>query len=124
MASPQFIMTTAGLAAATAATPSGPYVHIVEFRLGSGVGYTPIQADSGLRGTLLYSGVPRSYTMVAGDTGNFICEVPSTAGPFMYGEIGLYLPGGVLFALASFPQLQQKFNLAADGFPHVLRLTV
>lgn len=121
MASPQFVMTTAGLAAATAATPSGPYVHIVEFRLGSGVGYTPIQADSGLRGTLLYSGVPRSYTMVAGDTGNFICEVPSTAGPFMYGEIGLYLPGGVLFALASFPQLQQKFNLAADGFPHVLR---
>ena len=121
MASPQFVLTTAGLAAATAATPSGPYVHIVVFRLGSGYGYAPVLADSGLHGTQLYSAAPRSYTMITADTGNFICEVPSTAGPFMYGEIGLYLPGGVLFALATFPTLQQKFSLATDGLPQVLR---
>lgn len=121
MATPQFVLTTAGLAAASAATPSGPYIHITEFRLGSGYNYTPVAADSGLHGTQLYSAAPRSYNMITSDTVDIICEVPANIGPFQFGEIGLYLPGGVLFALASWPSLQQKYAIATDNLPHVWR---
>ena len=121
MASPQFVTTTAGLAAASVATPSGPYVNIVEFRVGSGFNYNPVAADSGLHGTTLYAATPRNYQVITGDTIDIVCEIPANVGPFYFGEIGLYLPGGVLFALASFPTLQQKFALATDNIPHVFR---
>lgn len=121
MASPQFVITTAGLAAASVATPSGPYVNIVEFRVGSGYNYNPVAADTGLHGTTLYAAPPRNYQIITGDTIDIVCEMPANVGPFNFGEIGLYLPGGVLFALASWPTPQQKFALATDNLPHVFR---
>ncbi len=105
---PTFTVTNAGLAAAAVATPDGPYIQIDEFRLGSGFGYTPSVSDTALHGTQLYSAIPYSYTIPEPNTIDILCLVDTNIGPFDFGEIGLYLPGGVLFALAAFSSQQQK----------------
>lgn len=109
MADPKFEITQIGLNTASAATPTGPYIDIVEFRVGSGFNYTPSTSDTALHGTLLYSGVPYSYQILSDDTIDILLVMETNVGPFSFGEVGLYLPGGVLFALAAFDTLQEKF---------------
>lgn len=108
-----FVITTAGLAAASVATPTGPWVDIVAFKLGNAYGYTPVAGDTDLHGTLQHEGVPYSYRMVDSDTLDIVLSVDSSTGPFYYGEVGLYLPGDVLFALASWSDIQ--FKTASSG---------
>lgn len=107
---PLFLITDAGLAAASIATPTGPYIHITSFEIGSGFGYTPQTTDTGLNGVLLFSGVPTSYEMIGNNTLNIICEIPPNAGPFNFGEVALFLDGGVMFAKAVFDTPQTKFS--------------
>jgi hypothetical protein len=107
---PLFLITDAGLAAASIATPTGPYIHITSFEIGSGYGYTPQTTDTGLNGNLLYTGVPTSYEMIGNNTLNIICEIPPNAGPFDFGEVALFLDGGVMFAKAVFDSPQTKFS--------------
>ena len=107
---PIFLITDAGLAAASVATPTGPYIHITSFEIGSAYGYTPQETDTGLNGTLLYTGTPTSYEYIGNNTLNIICEIPPDAGPFQFGEVGLFLDGGVMFAKAVFDLPQTKFS--------------
>jgi hypothetical protein len=107
---PIFLITDAGLAAASVAMPQGPYIHITSFEIGSAYGYTPQETDTGLNGTLLYTGVPTSYEYVGNNTLNIICEIPPDAGPFQFGEVALFLDGGVMFAKAVFDLPQTKFS--------------
>lgn len=107
---PKFVITNAGLAAASIATPSGPYVNISEWRLGAAFGYSPAPTDTGLHGSLLFTGTPYSYTQLDDNTLDIILLDDVNSGPFAYGEVGLYLPGGVLFALACFDSPQQKLK--------------
>jgi hypothetical protein len=115
MALPTFIITTAGLAAASVATPTGPYVHISEFRLGAGVNFVPVVGDTDLHGSLLYSNAPTSFNIVDNNTLDIVCVADVNIGNFQFGEIGLYMPGGVLFALASYSALQQKTQTAGSA---------
>ncbi|WP_391857963.1 phage tail-collar fiber domain-containing protein, partial [Vibrio cidicii] len=103
-----------GLAAASVATPTGPSIQIVAFKVGDGYGYTPQRTDTGLNGNTLYTGVPTTYNFVAPDTLDILCELPPDAGYFEFGEVGLYLPGDVLFAKAVFQKPQLKYpNMTA-----------
>jgi len=107
---PLFVITDAGLAAASVATPTGPYIHITSFEVGSGYGYTPLPSDTGLNGSLEYSGTPTAYQSIGNNTLNIICEIPPDAGPFNFGEVALFLDGGVMFAKAVFDTPQTKFS--------------
>lgn len=107
---PLLLITDAGLAAASIAMPEGPYIHITGFEIGSGFGYTPQPTDTGLNGNLLFSGVPSSYQNIGNNTLNIICEIPPDAGPFDFGEVALFLDGGVMFAKAVFDTPQTKFS--------------
>lgn len=118
---PQFVLTTAGLAAASTASPTGPHIVIAMFRVGTGYNYTPAASDTGLHGSVLYEGTPTSFAFVADDTAAFVCELPPTVGPFDYGEIGLYLDDGTLFALAAYPVRRSKLNISISGQPHLVR---
>lgn len=109
-ATPLFLITDAGLAAASVATPTGPYIHITSFQIGSAYGYTPTVDDTGINGTLLFTGVPTSYEYIGNNTLNIICEIPPDAGPWQFGEVALFLPGGVMFAKAVFDTPQTKFS--------------
>lgn len=116
----QFVITQAGYQAASTASPQGPHINITGFRVGSGYGYQPnSNTDTALHGATLYSGIPTSYAIYSHDTTQFICELPAEAGPFEFGEIGLYM-GDTLFALAAFPTRRTKLNISVNGQPHLI----
>lgn len=109
-ATPVLLVTNAGLAAASVATPQGPYIHITSFKIGSGYGYTPQPTDVDINGNLLYQGAPTAYQNVGNNTINIICTIPPDAGPWDFGEVGLFLDSGVMFAKAVFAKPQSKFS--------------
>lgn len=109
-----FKITNAGLAAASSATPTGPYINIAQFKVGSGVNYAPTGNETGLQGTTLYTGVPTSFSIVDTDTIECLLIMDQTVGPFNFGEIGIYLSTGQLFALSVFTTLQEKLNLVGN----------
>lgn len=114
MPTPLMLVTNAGLAAASVATPTGPFINIVEFRVGDAFGYTPTRNDTGLNGNLLYTGAPTQYRNVGNNTIDIVCQIPPDAGPFEYGEVGIFNEDSsgnkVLFAKAVFDTPQTKYS--------------
>lgn len=114
MPTPLMLVTNAGLAAASVATPTGPFINLVEFRVGDGFGYTPTVNDTGLNGNLLFTAAPTSFNNIGDNTIDVVCQIPPDAGPFNYGEVALYLLDGsgnkVMFAKAVFAEAQTKFS--------------
>ena len=108
LAPSQFVITQAGLAAAAAQGNFGLSIQITNFKLGTGVGYTPALSDTALRGSQVYSASPSSWNLVSDTIRDVVCVLPATAGPFLYGEIGLFLADGTLFALAAWSELQTQ----------------
>lgn len=117
----QFVRTTAGDAAVASASPTGPFINITSYQLGDGFGYTPLASDTALHGTVVYTGVPTSYYNVSVDTKAVTLTIPADAGPFEYGEIGLFI-GPTLFAIATFDQRKRKLSAIVDGVPHTPRI--
>lgn len=107
---PMLIITNAGLAAAQVATPTGPYIHITKFRIGSGYGYDATKDDVDINGNLLYEGVPTSYKYIGDNTLNIVCKIPADAGPFDFGEVAVDIEGSVMFAKAVWPTPQRKYS--------------
>lgn len=118
---PQFVITQDGLDAASIATPTGPFVHIDEFRIGTAFNYQPVIGDTALHGTTLFTGTPTAYTIIDNTTINVVCDLPASAGPYAIGEIGVYLATGELFALAAFSTPIQKYNISTSGIPHSIQ---
>jgi hypothetical protein len=119
---PLMLITNVGLAAASTALPEGPYIHIIKFEIGSGYGYTPDVNQTALQGTILYGGDPNpanwakptSYMSIGNNTLNIILEIPPEAGPWEFGEVGIFaadsLGNPYLFAIAVFQSPQTKFS--------------
>lgn len=107
-ATPLLLITDAGLAAASVATPTGPFIEIVRFEIGAAFGYTPQRTDTGIVGPLLYGANVSSYQSLADNVLDVVCQIPATAGPWDFGEVALYLPNNVLFAKAVFATAQHK----------------
>jgi hypothetical protein len=104
----KFQITSAGFAAAFAASNQGPEIRIGQFRVGAGVGYTPAVTDTALRGALLHTGTPIGYRVLDPNTCEFTIRMDETVGTWQFGEIGLYLLDGTLFALGSLQRPQWK----------------
>lgn len=107
---PQLIVTNVGLAAASVATPTGPFIEIASFKIGSAYGYTPLPTDTDINGDLLYEGTPLTYKYVGDNTLDIVCRIPTEAGPFQFGEVALFLTGGAMFAKAAFANPQIKYS--------------
>jgi hypothetical protein len=113
-------ITQAGITAAFYAGSGGPKIEINEFRLGTAYGYTPSLADTSLHGSVLYSGVPLGYAVINQDTCQYSLHVDETVGNFDFGEIGLYINGGVLFALQSLQLPQRKIAQPDSDWNEIL----
>ena len=107
---PSFVITSAGLDAALLANEKGFKVEITKFSLGSAFGYDPTVSDTKLKGNILYSASPSNYRYKGQYTVMITCVVPASVGPFDFGEIGLYMSDGTLFALASWDTLITKYS--------------
>lgn len=116
-----FVIVDAGRTAAFNAGISGIKIEIANFKLGSVAGYTPDPlVDTALHGTILHTGVPTGYSIINADTCEFLLEIPGNVGTFDFGEIGLYLSDGSLFAMQALPQLQQKIAFPGAGWNRIL----
>lgn len=103
-----FVITNAGLAAANAATAGGPKIEITTYKVGAGVAYTPVIEDTALHGTILHTAAPSNYSVLSANAVQYLLTMDDTIGNFSFGEIGLYLADGTLFALSALTQVQQK----------------
>ena len=122
MANNRLVMTNAGVYAASNATPTGPYIQIVSFKLGDDYQNPALITDTQLAGNVVYSGVPSSFSYFDANTVQVNLEVPADIGPFDYGELGIYLPGDVLFARLSYGVLRTKQTAISSGYSNVLRI--
>lgn len=111
------VVTDVGLAVASLATPTGPWINIRSFKIGDGFGYKANRLDTGLNGSILYGAPVTAYRNIPPKTINVMCSIPPIEGPFQFGELGLYVPSNdapsdptqdVLFAKLVFPSLQLK----------------
>ena len=91
-------LTNAGQAALDA---NEGVVTITSFQIGSGHGYVPQPTDTGIHGTSLFTGVPTNPVKITANVVQYTGIMDATVGPFSYGEIGLYMADGTLFALAA-----------------------
>lgn len=103
-----FVLTDAGMAAASHAQQGGPKINVTTVKLGSAVGYLPTVADTGLRGTQLYSGPITDYRVDNQNQVSYTIRLDQNVGDFSFGECGLYLADGTLFALAALDKVQEK----------------
>jgi hypothetical protein len=69
------------------------------FRIGDGLGYVPGASDTDIHGNLLYNGVPSAPVVVENNLLKYTLYMDYSVGDFNFSEVGLYLPGNVLFAL-------------------------
>ena len=110
-------LTTAGLLEATSAALQGVRLQITNFKIGAGVAYTPDPggAETGLRGALLYSAPITSYTEQTGGGLILSCTIDSQAGPWSFGEIGIFLASGTMLGSLALPVLQPKYTALSGG---------
>lgn len=94
-----FVLTTAG-EQAIAANPGVP-PRLSLFRLGDAYGYTPNTSDTALHGVQVHSGAPSDPVVQSSTLIKYSIAMDKDLGDFTFGEVGLYLPGGVLFALGA-----------------------
>lgn len=109
-----FALTTAGKAAlASSATP--PVLTL--FRCGSSFGYTPSGEEVSIQGSSVASGVPSQGVVQSANLLKYTVHLDATLGDFYFGEVGLYLPGNILFAIgsASAPINKTKNNGTHQG---------
>lgn len=122
MADVSFVITNAGLEKAAQANEKGIAITIGKFVLGSGYGYEPSANDQKIRGDFLYEGNPSAYKYMGEKTIRITCNVPQEVGPFKWGEVGLYLDSGELFALLALPEPNQKYSSLESNVPSTLTL--
>lgn len=118
---PVLVVTNNGNAAASTATIYGPFIKIIKFKVASGFGYEPQPTDTGFNGTVLYESAPLTYRNVGNNTIDIVCRIDPNAGPFKFGEVGVFIDDGagneVLFAKAVWEELQTKYSSLGTNVP-------
>ena len=119
---PVLVVTNAGLAVAASASPTGPYIDIVQFQLGADYSTPALATQTGLIGTSVYTGTPSSFSFYDSTTVQVNCEIPASAGPFTYGEFALFMPSSVMFARFSYGVQQFKVASSGSGYSNTIML--
>jgi hypothetical protein len=107
-----FVLTPAGeTALANSVTPPT----LTLFRCGSNFGYVPDPGMTNIQGTSVASGQPSEAVVQNASLLKYTIHLDATLGDFYFGEVGLYLPGNILFAIgASTSPIQKLRNVGAQ----------
>ena len=114
-ANADFLITRAGLNAALQAEAQGAKIKITQFTIGSGFGYTPTDDMTEMQGDTLFTDKPSSFKTLTSLSKLIVCKLPTSAGPFTYGEIALWLEDGTMFALCVFDEPLTKLSSLEDA---------
>lgn len=107
-------ITTAGAAALTA--NGGIPLPMANGKFGSGVNYIPNPAQTDIQGTEVASQVPLGPQMVNNNVVRYSMFLDINVGPYDFGEIGLFLQDGTLFAISTATELISKLPVGpGDG---------
>lgn len=111
----QFVLTTAGQLLVQSNPGVAPVLQ--SFKLGSGFGYTPNAGQTDLVGVEVHSGTPSSPVVQASNLVKYTVFLDFSLGNFNFGEVALYAPGNVLFAIGTsttqIPKVKSTVN--TDG---------
>lgn len=111
----QFVLTTAGQLLIQSNPGVAPVLQ--SFKLGSGFGYTPNVGQTDLVGVEVHSGTPSSPVVQASNLVKYTVFLDFSLGNFNFGEVALYAPGNVLFAIGTsttqIPKVKSTVN--TDG---------
>jgi Phage tail-collar fibre protein/Chaperone of endosialidase len=105
-----FIVTQVGLDNSTSAAESGIVLQLATFKVGSAYGYNPNKSDTALHGSVLYTANITSFSTASDGSLVVNCVIDVNAGPFDFGEVGIYTTSGVLFALMALPEVEHKYS--------------
>jgi hypothetical protein len=83
---------------------------LLKFKVGAAFGYVPNPSDTGLHGSMLYQDFITSYYETPDGTLVASCTIALDAGPFDFGEIGIFTDTDQLFALASLEAPLTKYS--------------
>lgn len=109
-ATPLLVISSEGLRVASIATPTGPFINLRSFAVGSAFGYDVTKDQTELLGEKLYEGSIVSYSFSGDNILTMVCRLPPDAGPFDFGEVAVYLDEGTMFAKAAFSKMQTKYS--------------
>lgn len=98
-----FLITALGQAAITNAAANNTTVVIQNYKLGSNFGYTPLASQVGLGGAVLYTGALEGAIVIDPNNIKYIINLDTSIGHFAFGEVGLFLGNGDMFAIEVFP---------------------
>lgn len=111
----QFVLTTAGQLLIQSNPGVAPVLQA--FKLGSGFGYTPNSGQTDLVGVEVHSGTPSNPVVQASNLVKYTVFLDFSLGNFNFGEVALYAPGNVLFAIGTsttqIPKVKSTVN--TDG---------
>lgn len=87
------------------------------FKLGSASNYLPSENQTSLVGTPVYTGVPSAPVSINQNTIRYTVFIDYNAPTFSFGEVILYLPGNIPFAIgtSSAPILKSQLNGMSQG---------
>lgn len=115
-------ITDLGVAALTAG--GGAPLFLTRTDFGSGVAYTPQPTDTALHGSTLFSVAPSSPVAVNANVVRYSAFLDYSVGPFGFGEFGLFMSNGNLFALGSNDTLIQKIAQTSGIVGNSVRLDI
>lgn len=111
----KFVITRAGLDSAQRAQANGYYISLHTFSVGSAYDYQPEDTATALKGTELHRARVSGYRVIDENTVEYTCILDQNVGDFSYGEVGLYMEDGTLFAVASQDRMIEKLRGDANA---------
>lgn len=105
-----FVLTTAGHN--YIAQHQGSLPILTEFKLGSGFNYLPSESQTGLVGSQVYAGIPSAPYSISQNVIRYTVFIDYNAPSFLFGEIVLYLPGNIAFAIGAASSLVAKSQIS------------
>jgi len=116
-----FVTTNQGRSAAAQASPAGPSIHIVKFKVGSDFSTPASRFDTDVLGDVLYEAAP-SRVYWRKNSCVIELEMPANVGPFEFGNVGIFLENDVLYARMSYGKPQLKLSSVSSGQPNRWRI--
>jgi len=98
-----FLITALGQVAIENAVANNTTVIISNYKLGSNFGYTPVINQMGLTGLTLHTGALEGAVVIDPNNIKYIINLDTSIGHFAFGEIGLFLSNGDMFAIDVLP---------------------
>lgn len=108
----QFVLTNAGKLLIDSNPGVAPVLQA--FKLGSSAGYTPSPTQTDILGSELHTGIPSTPIIQASNLIKYSLFLDFSLGNFGFGEVALYAPGNILFAVGTSTTLIPKIKSAVN----------